>query len=167
MTGHTFPPTAFPGGPATPSAGRSGQNIAQLRAAQARYQADAVMSASPERLLTMLYDRLVLDIERGEAAQQAADWNEAGTQLLHAQAIVAELNASLADTWEGSAGLRSLYAFLTTALIDANVNRDPQRTRACLDLVGPLRDAWHQAAQQVGSASAPAVATAFPAHAHA
>ncbi|WP_203135611.1 flagellar export chaperone FliS [Microbacterium sp. JZ31] len=167
MTGYAFPPSPFPAAPAATGAVRSGQNVAQLRAAQARYQADAVMSASPERLLTMLYDRLVLDLERGEAAQQAADWAEARTQLQHAQAIVAELNASLADTWEGSAGLRGVYAFLTSTLIDANVSRDPQRTRACLDLVAPLRDAWHQAAQQVGSASAPAVATAFPAQAHA
>jgi flagellar protein FliS len=150
---------AFPGQLAQPGP-------AQLRAAQARYQADAVMSATPERLVTMLYDRLVLDLERGEAAQLAGDWNEANAQLQHAQAIVAELNASLTDAWEGSAGLRAVYTFVTTTLVGANVARDPQRTRECRDLVAPLRDAWHAAAQQV-AAPPSAPSAVFPAHAHA
>jgi flagellar protein FliS len=115
--------------------------------AQQRYRDDAVLSASPERLLTMLYDRLVLDIERGEAAQRSGDWQEAGAQLVHAQAILAELTSSLKDTWDGSAGLRGLYAFLSRTLIDANIQRDPELTRTCRDLVAPLRDAWHTAAE--------------------
>lgn len=133
--------TAFPA-PAAPRAGAE-----RLRAAQARYQAEAVMSAPPERLLTMLFDRLVLDLERGEAAQRAGDWEDANAQLQHAQAIVAELNASLTDAWDGSADLRALYTFVTTTLVRANVGRDPERTRACRDLVSPLRDAWHEAAR--------------------
>lgn len=160
MTGFEFPLTTAPGQLAPARA-------SQLRAAQARYQADAVMSAPPERLVTMLYDRLVLDLERGEAAQRAGEWTEANTQLQHAQAIVAELNASLTDAWEGSSGLRAVYTFVTTTLIGANIGRDPERTHACLELIAPLRDAWHQAAQEVATATAPPVAAAFPAHAHA
>lgn len=128
-------------------------SFAALRAQQ-RYRDDAVLSASPERLLTMLYDRLVLDLERGEAAQRSGDWAEASTQLLHAQAIIAELSASLTDAWDGSANLRSLYTFLTTTLIGANIGRDPERTRACRDLVVPLRDAWHAAAASLAGAPA-------------
>jgi flagellar protein FliS len=101
----------------------------------------------------MLYDRLLLDIERGEAAQRASDWPEANTQLQHAQAIVAELTASLTDDWDGSAGLRALYAFLTQTLIGANVGRDPERTRACAELVAPLRGAWHGAAESLNAES--------------
>lgn len=121
--------------------------------AQQRYRDDAVLSAPPERLLTMLYDRLLLDIERGEAAQRAGDWQAASTQLLHAQAIVAELSSSLKDTWDGAAGLRSLYAFLSRTLIEANVARDPELALACRDLVAPLRDAWHAAADAVAGSA--------------
>ncbi len=63
---------------------------AALRAQQ-RYRDDAVLSAPPERLVTMLYDRLLLDIERGESAQRSEDWEEANAQLQQAQAIVSEL----------------------------------------------------------------------------
>lgn len=119
---------------------------AALRAQQ-RYREDAILSAPPERLVTMLYDRLLLDIERGESAQRAENWTEANAQLQHAQAIVAELSSSLTDDWNGSAGLRSLYLFLSQTLIGANIGRDPERTRACHDIVAPLRDAWHEAAR--------------------
>ena len=114
--------------------------------AQQRYRDDAVLSATPERLVTMLYDRLLLDIQRGEAAQRSEDWATANANLQHAQAIIAELSASLTDVWDGSAGLRALYTFLTRTLIGANVARDADRTRACGEIVAPLRDAWHAAA---------------------
>ena len=122
--------------------------------AQQRYRDDAVLSATPERLLTMLYDRLLLDIQRGEAAQRGGDWVEANAQLQHAQAIVAELTSSLSNEWAGSAGLRALYAFLTQTLIGANIGRDPERTHACHELVAPLRDAWHSAAAAVAEVGA-------------
>ena len=70
------------------------RSAAQQQAAQARYRDEAILSASPERLVTMLYDRLMLDLERGEAAQRAGEWQEANAQLQHAQAIVAELTAA-------------------------------------------------------------------------
>lgn len=120
--------------------------------AQQRYRELAILSAGPERLLTMLYDRLLLDIERGEAAQRAGDWAEANAQLQHAQSIVAELTSSLTDAWEGSAGLRDVYIFLTQTLIGANIGRDPERTRACAELVAPLREAWHGAAEAMTTA---------------
>lgn len=122
--------------------------------AQQRYREDAILSASPERLVTMLFDRLLLDIERGEAAQLRGDWSEANAQLQHAQSIVAELNASLTDVWEGSAQLRAVYAFLTQTLIGANVGRDPERTRSCRDIVAPLRDAWHAASESLSAVRA-------------
>lgn len=118
---------------------------AALRAQQ-RYREEAILSASPQRLLTMLYDRLVLDIERGETAQRQGEWPTANTELQHAQLILAELSGSLAPDWEGSVQLRSLYDYVTRTLIGANIGRDPERTRECRDIIAPLRDAWHQAA---------------------
>lgn len=119
--------------------------------AQQRYREHAVLSAVPERLLTMLYDRLLLDIERGEAAQRRGDWDEANAQLQHAQSIIAELRSSLTDAWDGSASLQALYAFLTQTLIRANIARDPEGTSSCAQLVAPLRDAWHAAAESLSA----------------
>jgi flagellar protein FliS len=120
--------------------------------AQQRYREEAILSASPQRLVTMLYDRLLLDIERAEAAQLREDWMTANTELQHAQQIIAELSSSLSGEWEGSASLRALYGYLTRTLIGANVGRDPQRTRECRELLTPLRDAWHEVAEALAPA---------------
>lgn len=123
--------------------------------ARQQYARDAILSASPARLLTMLYDRLLLDLRRAEAAQEAADWETANAQLLHAQEIIAELSATLrTDVWDGADGLRSLYEYVRTALVGANIHRDVARTREAIMLLTPLHEAWHAAAVQESSAAA-------------
>ncbi|WP_210479817.1 flagellar export chaperone FliS [Naasia sp. SYSU D00948] len=120
-----------------------------LAAARAAYNRDAVLSASPARLLTMLYDRLLLDLHRAEAAQGAQNWTVAAQNLLHAQDIVAELTSSLKpDLWEGGPNLLALYQFVSRSLVSANVYKDPARTRECIALLEPLRAAWHEAAAE-------------------
>jgi flagellar secretion chaperone FliS len=125
-------------------------------AQRSQYNRDAVLSATPVRLLTMLYDRLLLDLGRAEAAQQREDWPVATKNLLHAQAIVAELSSSLnVDAWDGGEGLMALYTYVSTALIGANIHRDVQLTRECIALLEPLRLTWHEAAGQLPSQPAP------------
>lgn len=127
-----------------------------------QYLADSVLSAPPARLLTMLYDRLLLDLGRAETAQQLANWQVASENLLHGQAIIAELISSLkTDAWDGADGLLGLYNYAFTALVNANIQRDPALTREAIELLEPLRQAWHEAAAAAPAPSAaPAAATA-------
>ena len=115
-----------------------------------QFQRDAIMSATPARLLTMLYDRLLLDLNRAEAAQQAQQWSVASENLIHAQAIVSELMSTLkTDVWDGGEGLKALYTYTLNAMMNANIHRDSARTRECIELLEPLREAWHEAADQL------------------
>ncbi|WAP51675.1 flagellar export chaperone FliS [Arthrobacter sp. ATA002] len=121
-----------------------------LAAKRAEYARNAVLSATPARLLTMLYDRLLLDLSRAEAAQQSGNWPVASENLVHAQAIVSELTGTLkTDVWDGAENLKALYAYCLTTMMDANIHRSAERTRECIDLLEPLRLAWHEAAAQV------------------
>ncbi|WP_149203364.1 flagellar export chaperone FliS [Actinotalea subterranea] len=123
-------------------------------AVRTRYLDDTVATASPAKLLTMLYDRLVLDLKRAEDAQRAGDRAGAGAQLTHAQDIVSELLETLdVDAWDGAKQLMSVYTFLLTELVGANVAGDADRTASCRELVEPLRDAWHEAAATVSGAA--------------
>ena len=131
-----------------------------------QYLEDSVLSAPPARLLTMLYDRLLLDLGRAETAQQGANWPVASENLLHAQAIIAELVSSLkTDSWDGADGLIGLYNYAFTALVNANIQRDPALTREAIELLEPLRQAWHEAAAAVPAPAAAShgTAAAFPA----
>lgn len=114
---------------------------------RAAYMDASVATASPARLLVMLYERLVLDVRKAMTAQQQGDHAEAHTQLLHAQDIVLELRATLdVDAWEGGPGLASIYDFLHLQLVRANIGRDAATTEGCLRLVEDLCATWREAA---------------------
>ncbi len=114
---------------------------------RAAYMDASVATASPARLLVMLYERLVLDVRKALAAQQQGDHAEAHNQLLHAQDIVLELRASLdVEAWEGGPGLASIYDFLHLQLVRANIGRDAVATEGCLKLVEDLCATWREAA---------------------
>ena len=114
---------------------------------RSRYLGDSVATASPQRILVMLYDRLVLDLERAEMALDTGDRTEAAAQIQHAQDIVFELRESLrVDAWEGGPRLAALYSWMITELVQAGVKRDRNRVAACRQIAEPLRDAWRQAA---------------------
>jgi flagellar protein FliS len=119
-------------------------------AARSAYNRDSVLSASPARLLTMLYDRLVLDLTRAEAALTAGDQPTAWENLSHADRIVAELASSLrVDLWDGAEGLLDLYRYVAGRIASATLDRDAAAAHEALTLIEPLRDAWHEAAAQV------------------
>ena len=118
-----------------------------MMTARDTYLGGMTSTASPARLLVMLYDRLVLDLQRAVEHGDRAEFLDAGRQLMHAQEIVLELQGSLrVDAWDGAAQLSSIYAWLHSEMVRANVQRDVAATRACLALVEPLADAWRQAA---------------------
>lgn len=120
-----------------------------------RYLAATVQTASPAQLLVMLCERLNLDVERAAEALRQGRPGDAHAPLLHAQEIVLELNASLkVDVWEGGPALASIYAFLHSQLVKANMGKDLTITESCLPLVAELRDTWRAAATSVLAASA-------------
>jgi flagellar protein FliS len=112
-----------------------------------RYLQDSINTASPGKLLVMLYERLVMDLVQGEEALRAGERERANDRITHGQEIILELRATLdLEAWDGAAGLASLYGFLLTELIQANIQRDADKVATCRGLVEPLRDAWREAA---------------------
>jgi flagellar protein FliS len=115
-----------------------------------QYNRDAVLSASPARLLTMLYDRLVLDLKRAAGALGEQNWSVAWDNLRHADQIVAELASSLRlDAWDGADGLLQLYTYVADLIVSANIDRDADKVREAIELIEPLRQTWHEAAAQL------------------
>jgi flagellar secretion chaperone FliS len=111
------------------------------------YVGDSIATASPARLLVMLYDRLLVDLAGATQAIAARDLGSASNKICHAQDIVMELRTSLdVSAWEGGPGLASLYDWLYRRLVQANVAKDPAAVAECIELVTPLRDAWSEAA---------------------
>src|SRR5690606_23783735 len=111
---------------------------------------DTVSTASPAQLLTMLYDRLLLDLDRGALALSAGQQADAAQHLRHAQDIVSELIATLdVEAWEGGPALMGLYTFVLRELLDVGRSGQVERVTACREIMSPLAEAWHSAAAQV------------------
>lgn len=117
------------------------------------YTSDMVVT-TPERLITMLYDRLARDLVGAEAAIERRDVQTANQLLVHAQEIVFELLSALdVEAWDGAPALASLYTWMLNQLAQANLRKDATIVAGCRSLVEPLADAWHAAANEVSTAA--------------
>ena len=134
---------------ALPTTPRGPVNPTLLRS---KYVNDSVDTMSPGRMIVALYDRLLLDLVRGEQAIAANDIPATNEHLTHAQAIVMSLYESLdVERWPGGRNLGALYLFVQTELMSANVEKSATKVTSCRELLQPLRDAWREAAGIVPS----------------
>jgi flagellar protein FliS len=109
-----------------------------------------VLTASPQQLVVLLYQRLHRDLTEAKVAIEKDELYTANRALQHAQDIIVELHASLDRTaWEHAKELSSLYVYFLGELAEANLQKDTKRIDAVATLVGELRDAWAAAANQV------------------
>ena len=123
--------------------------------ARSAYNSTSIGTATPQQLVVMVFERLVLDIERGGRALQAKKFDEANTQLTHAQTLITALSTSLdPEGWVGGHELLALYDYLNRRLIQANVRHDLRAAAEVLTHCRALRDTWKQAAEIVAQSSA-------------
>jgi flagellar secretion chaperone FliS len=122
----------------------------QNQSAVNRYVNDGTGVVPQPRLLVMLYDRLVLDLEQAEVALDGSNIVVANERLLHAQQILFELQSALdREVWDGAENLGQLYLWFNTELANANVKKDAKKVRTCLKLIRQLNQAWHGAYESV------------------
>jgi flagellar protein FliS len=125
--------------------------MARMADVRARY-AQNVVTTTPERLVTMLYDRLVRDLVAAEQAIIDQDVEVSNRELQHAQQIVIELLHALdVKAWTAAKELSALYAFVLQQLMQANARKDAEQVRTCRELIEPIAEAWHQAAGRVAA----------------
>jgi flagellar protein FliS len=123
--------------------------------ARDRYHLDGNGSTSQERLLVLLYERLLRDLDDAVAAMERRDYEGSHFTLVHAQEIVAELDAALdPGAWEGATGMSQIYSYLLDLLVAANVRKDPRLVRECISLAAPLAEAWAEAWTEVSTTAA-------------
>jgi flagellar protein FliS len=116
--------------------------------AKQAYTESAIMTASPGRLVVMLYDGAIVGLRQSAAAMRAGDRERSRARMRKAEAIIDELNSTL-DLGAGEVAhrLRAIYNFCKRHLIHANVKQDPAAIDTVVSLLAELRDAWEQAAR--------------------
>jgi flagellar secretion chaperone FliS len=117
-----------------------------------RFHADGAGSVSQGRLLVLLYERLLRDLDDAVVGMAARDRDRSHQALIHAQDIVSELDLALdSERWPGAETQSAIYRWLLTELIQANIDQDDVRVRQCRAVVAPLAEAWDEAWQRTSS----------------
>lgn len=136
-------------------------DIVRAEELKQRYLTEAIVTASPATRLTMLYDRMIVDLRRADDGFESGDLKEVNDNLCHVQEILLTLRATLrTDLWEAAGELVSLYSFLHRELVLANLNKDREQARRAGTMIHELAEAWRQASQATSSEHVPLPAAA-------
>lgn len=111
-----------------------------------RYSSEAVYSASSRKQFILLYERLLVDLDRADLAFASGDLNKIHEALRHAQDIVHLLMTSLReDIWPGAVTMRELYGFALGKLVQANLTKDVTLLEDAASILRPIGETWREA----------------------
>jgi flagellar protein FliS len=115
----------------------------RLAASPHAYRESAVLTASRERLVVMLYDGACRFLEQGAAAMRAGDIGATHVKLRRGEAIISHLQHTL-DMEQGDIpkNLLTIYLFCRRHLNRARLEKDPAKVEDVIRLLRQLRDAW-------------------------
>ena len=115
--------------------------------AAATYRKNAIMTASPEKIVKLLYDGAIrhMEVSRQELQNEATRRSATvGESLSKAIGIVGELRTSLdheVDT-DITQNLNSLYEYCLDRLSSANIERRSEPVDECLQVMRTLKEGW-------------------------
>jgi len=118
--------------------------VAQRNASKT-YNEASVMTATPGRLVLMLYAGAVRFLTRAEAMYRNGDRRGGITGVNRAIAIIDELNITLdMERGEVSHRLRAIYHFAKRELLQATVSADADRVATITVMIRELHSAWEE-----------------------
>lgn len=115
------------------------------------YKAAHIETATPERLVVMLYDGAIKYLNLGQQGLEKKDFEVSHRNILKAEAIILELMSVLDMDVGGelAQNLYNLYDYMYRQLIQANIKRKIEPLKEVVNLLSELRGAWSEAADTV------------------
>jgi flagellar protein FliS len=115
--------------------------------AAATYQRNAILTASPEKLVKLLYEGAIRNLEKSKAGladPKTARSPEVGQSLSRAMGILGELRASLDHAAGGDIArkLDNLYEFSLDQLSQSNLTRNAAGVNHTLQVLRTLKEGW-------------------------
>ncbi len=116
----------------------------------AQYRQNSVETATPTRMIVMLYDGAIRFLSQSLPAMREKKYDRQSEYIGKAQAIISYLR----DTLDFGAGgavakhLNDLYLRLLDTLTDANIHDKPELVEKTIEALRELRDAWAEVDRQ-------------------
>lgn len=118
---------------------------------QSSYRDMEIQAASPEKLLCIVFEQLVANLERARLAMERNDVELRVTALRRARGLVTELLTTL-DMDKGgplAVDLAGIYQVMLVELCDVGIRRDLVVMRKLINIASDLRDGFVGAAEQL------------------
>ncbi len=121
-------------------------------ASQQAYRQGAVLSATREELVVMLYDGARRFLRQAAVAMRNGEVERGHNTLRRAELIIGHLDATL-DFDQGLVAerLHAIYMFCLEQLSRSRFTQDADMLDDVSELLGDLRDAWGRIAQEAGA----------------
>ena len=128
------------------------------RSAINSYVETEVMTATPQKLQSMLIEGAIRFVGRTRRLWQEGKNDEACDALVRAQHIVTQLLGALDDQIDPQLTRRvaSIYLFVFRTLVDANLHRDPQKLDEVTRVLEIERETWRQICATLGTTASSA-----------
>ncbi len=111
-----------------------------------QYKQMSVETASPERLIIMLYDGAIKFLNQAKANIEEENIEGANNALLKTQDIISELMIGLnMEAGEIARNLYNLYDYFKWCLVEANTHKNTAILDEILEHLTELRDTWIEA----------------------
>lgn len=118
--------------------------------AQNNYIRDQINSASPQKLIVMLYDKAIKCLEESKKHVDSKDQHDFASNIIRAEQIIAELMGALKAEVapELVLNLTKLYEFMYQHLVKAHDEKSEEKIEQVLTLLRDLRDTWVDAIEK-------------------
>jgi flagellar secretion chaperone FliS len=124
--------------------------MTNLTASPQAYRENMVLSATPARLVVMLYDGAQRFLRQAATAMRAGEVERAHNTLRRAELILAHLDGVLDHEQGGqlSERLHSIYQFCLVYLNRARMSQDADKLEQVGRLLAELRESWAEIAHE-------------------
>ena len=115
-----------------------------------QYKKTNIESVGLGKLLLMLFEGAVRDIDNAKEAILNKDINLAHNEIIKTQNIILELISSLNMEYEISNQIFNMYEFMYYQLVIANAQKDIKVLDEVRDLLCEFHDIWEEASKKAG-----------------
>ena len=121
------------------------QNMAQ------QYNRNKVLTASPAELTLLLYEGAIKFCNIAAVAIEKNDMEKAHTNIVNAEMIIEEFQATLNHKYPVAEDFDKLYKYIYGLLVDANMRKDLEILEQATNELRGMRDTWKEVMKRAGS----------------
>ena len=114
-----------------------------------QYQEQAVRTASPDKLIIMLFDGAIRFAGKAKQAIEEKNFEEAGKAIYRCEDIIDYLINTLNPAIPIAADIEKMYEYIQYNFVQANISKDPMYLDEALIYLRDFRETWKQVGELV------------------